>query len=121
MLAYKAVVSGDVTAASKADEKNKTRASALSSGIYTYYKDVGTDIGTVQTDVTVATGTLTAARCLAACDDDPECMAVAMTGITQGGTLACKTIKGDGNPGTFKRSMTKASFATANTFANVIG
>jgi phosphoribosyl-AMP cyclohydrolase len=103
VVAFKAVVTGDTTASSMKTSKAK----ALASGSYTFWKEAaGAAIGKSST----AGPTTSVQACLSACDTDAECAAVAMTGITALNSTpgSCSLIKGDTTVATFKRSLTKA-------------
>lgn len=99
VLAFKAVVAGDTSAASTAK--------ALASGSYTFWNSGAADVGK-SADLNAAATTVTA--CLTACDGDAECAAVAMTGATSMDAtgISCKLIKGDSTVATFKRTATRA-------------
>lgn len=102
VLAFKAVVAGDTSAASK------TKANALASGSYSFWKSDAAGIGASSSG-----GPNTNYQaCLSACDADAECAAVAMTGVSSSDATAqigtCSLIKGNSSVATFKRSMTKA-------------
>lgn len=99
VLAFKAVTAGDTTASSH------TRAHALASGSYTHWKDSGVGVGT-SSAVTPTPASVQA--CLSACDNDFDCAAVAMTGVSGTSLTGCSMIKGDKTIATFKRSVTKA-------------
>lgn len=104
MLAFKAVLGGDTTATSIKAVKGKF----LPSGSYTFYAETA-DSGLGSAQAPVSTTSLNA--CLAACDSDGGCAAVAMTGVAAGDsdTIAtCKKISGDTTVAAFKRSVTKA-------------
>lgn len=103
-MAFKAVLGGDTTATS-------VKGKFLPSGSYTFWPEtfVAGSLGTSQ-DIfsTLVTSTLPA--CLAACDNDAGCAAVAMTGVNRANDniTSCKTIKGDTTIAAFKRSVTRA-------------
>lgn len=100
VLAFKAVVAGDTTAASKS-----TDAKALASGSYTFWKDATANVGTATTN-----SATTVADCLSACDKDAACAAVAMEGaVSLTAQITCKLIKGDSSVAQFKRSVTKVN------------
>jgi len=118
--AFKAVVGGDVTASST----NITEAKAVASGLYSYWRDIGANIGTSGSQGP----TNHVAACLGACDDAPDCAAVAMAGVsviagnwdgtripTTGGTLeSCWLIYGSSAVGGSLRSVTKAALGQCN-------
>jgi hypothetical protein len=102
VLAFKAVVAGDTTAASKSAD-----AKALASGSYTFWKETAVGVGAASPGG--PTSSLQA--CLSACDLDNNCAAVAITGATSDAAAAigsCSLIKGDSTVAQFKRSVTKA-------------
>lgn len=102
VLAFKAVVAGDTTAASKS-----TGAKALASGSYTFWKETAAGVGASST----AGPTSSLQACLSACDADAACAAVAISGATSDAAAAisgCSLIKGDSRVAQFKRSVTKA-------------
>lgn len=103
VLAFKAVLSGDVAAAS-------VSVKTLASGSYTFWKDDGDDVGASTTDN--PTGSTASTRaCLAACDIDASCAAVKMTGVkadTTDAITSCKLVKGVSTVAKFVRSVTRA-------------
>lgn len=101
ILAYKAVVAGDTSAAS-----TKNGALSLASGSYTFWKDAGASVGKSQD---VVPNIATYAACLSACDSDAACAAVVMTDVSAatGAASSCKLVKGESAVAQFKRSVTK--------------
>jgi hypothetical protein len=107
LVAFKAVVAGDSTAASK-----KNKAKGLASGSYTFWAEDVTSaaaIGDSQLDPTGPAPT-TIQACLDACDTVASCAGVVMTDVsaTDSDTATCKLISGVASVATFKRSVTKA-------------
>jgi hypothetical protein len=100
VLAFKAVVAGDTTAASVGTAK------ALASGSYTFWADAGAGVGI---EITPPGPTTTAAACLSACDTNAACAAVAMTSVTGMNAQldSCRLSKGVNTVAQFKRSVTK--------------
>jgi len=110
VVAFKAVVAGDTTAASIRNTNNNKNAvgKGLSSGSYTFWKEVATTLGATR-ELVNNVGSVQA--CLNACDNDFDCAAVAMTGTPndmKAAPTTCAMIKGDKTIAAFKRSMTKA-------------
>lgn len=105
VLAFKAVVAGDTTAASI---KNKNGVKALASGSYTFWNASDAGVGASHSDVSANVDSIQA--CLTACDNDAACAAVSMTGITGPSATpdSCNLIKGNPTIAVFKRSVTKA-------------
>jgi hypothetical protein len=101
------VIAGDTSAASV----NGTKGLSLASGSYTFWKDAGAGAATVQigSEITLAVTPADATACLSACDKNPACAAVAMTGATSmtATPITCKLIKGDSTVAKFKRSVTR--------------
>lgn len=131
--AFKAVVGGDVTASST----NTTKALAVASGLYSYWRDVGEGIGASR----ISGPTRDIAACLSACDDNPQCAGVAMSGVptaslgwsnppgdptfpTPGQDLpgswpgpditSCSLIIGDSDVSSSMRTVTKAALGMCN-------
>jgi len=102
VVAFKAVTAGDTTAAGT----RKKVAKGLSSGSYTFWKDSAANVGASSS----AGPTDSIQACLSACDNDFDCAAVTMTGVTSDASLptSCNLIKGDKTIATFRRSVTKA-------------
>lgn len=99
VLAFKAVVAGDTSAASTAK--------ALASGSYTFWAETAAGVGAS----TSAGPTSSGSACLSACDNDGACAAVAMSGVKPSladAISSCSLIKGDSTVAQFKRSVTKA-------------
>jgi hypothetical protein len=131
VVAFKAVVPGDTTAASikkavaakpaavkhvsaaaaaaTAAAPKGIKAKALASDSYTFWKEAAAGIG-ASAAAAPAGSTDSIQACLSACDDDAECAAVAMTGITidTATPVTCSLIKGDPSIAVFKRSVTRA-------------
>jgi hypothetical protein len=106
LIAYKATVAGDTTAASVRTDDTAV-ANALASGAYTFWaRDDATGVGATITTTNPVTSVTV---CLSLCDADRECAAAVMTGITTADSAptACKLVRGDSSVGVFKRSMTR--------------
>lgn len=112
IIAFKAVLGGlsdgsaeslRVPSSGPADE---TKAEALSTGSYTFWRDSAAGVGS---DVSTTGPTTSVRACLAACDMDGECAAAVMGGVTGPGSVpsSCRLVKGNTAPATFIRSMTK--------------
>jgi hypothetical protein len=106
-VAFKAVVTGDVT-----DASVKNKAKGLASGSYTFWAEDPIEAAAIGASRS-AGSTVSVQACLNACDTDGSCAAVVMTGLVTGATTAnkptaCSLVKGDATVATFKRSVTKA-------------
>lgn len=114
VLAFKTVLVDGSTATSSSF--NATRAKAITSGIYSFWKDNGAGIGS-QTDVSPNP---TVKQCLQTCDQDEACAGVVMSSVTSTTTdttaVPCKLIKGSVTVGDSKRSMVKAALGAAFTW-----
>ena len=100
VLAFKAVVAGDTTAASVGTAK------ALASGSYTFWAETAAGVGASSSPGPTSSGS----ACLSACDSDGACAAVAMAGVKASladGIDSCSLIKGVNTVAQFKRSVTK--------------
>jgi len=102
IIGFKAIVAGDMGAASINDTKTK----ALASGSYTFWKDTPDGMGMYMQEVT---GITTVQQCLSACDQAGSCAAVVMTGLDTPTSqpTSCSQIYGNSRIAVFKRSMTK--------------
>jgi hypothetical protein len=104
VLAFKALLAADTT---YAKSKQDATAKGLASGAYTFWWQSAAGIGAATTPVI----TSSFQACLTACDSNPTCAAVAMTGVTtsKAPVQACSLIKGDSTLATFQRSVTKVN------------
>lgn len=86
---------------------DKTKAEALSTGAYTFWRDNAAGVGS---DVSTTGPTTSVRACLAACDTNSECAAAVMGGISGPASApsSCVLVKGNTAPATSIRSMTKA-------------
>jgi hypothetical protein len=104
VVGFKAVATGGKV---KSSSVNVT-ANALTSGMYTFWRDEGTELG----DGTTFNAQGKVANCLQACDGDDNCAAVVMTEVTlnqAGDTLtSCSLRAGKVDVSAFTRSVTKA-------------
>jgi hypothetical protein len=116
-LAFKALLAAGPKAAGLS---LNTTAKGLASGSYTFYQETAacaateaSCVGVGQTSTRVTAATIQA--CLDICDRDGECAGASVTGVPAlwAGALpaativTCHLVKGDGSPGTGKRSVTK--------------
>lgn len=111
VIAYKALISGDIAASSlrKKPAAMIVKATGLATGSYTFWQDSATAVGASQTPINADT----VQGCLSACDADSSCAAVVMTGLSSSSTTAskpdsCSLVRGVGSIAIFKRSVTKA-------------